>query len=201
MVSIPIGRSILVAWRCPCGVLGRARGHCLVPVVLMRIQLFLQSDASIGPSDGFVVDGLVGPSLIAANSRGSPQCRALSRGHHVSTGGRGVKIYKEPIWRLKDRARKALEVCAVHFFTEQGVAMLSSVLNIERAVQVNIEVMRAFVRLRETVSTHKDLARKLIALESKYDRQIKVVFDAIRGLMQEPEPKRRGIGFTAKIDD
>jgi ORF6N domain len=90
---------------------------------------------------------------------------------------------------------------APYVFTEQGVAMLSSVLNSERAVQVNIEIMRAFVRLRETVSTHKDLARKLSALESRYDRQFKVVFDAIRGLMKEPEPKRRGIGFTAKVDD
>jgi ORF6N domain len=90
---------------------------------------------------------------------------------------------------------------APYVFTEQGVAMLSSVLNSERAVQVNVEIMRAFVRLRETVSTHKDLARQLIALESRYDRQFKVVFDAIRGLMKEPEPKRRGIGFTAKIDD
>jgi hypothetical protein len=79
--------------------------------------------------------------------------------------------------------------------------MLSSVLNGERAVQVNIEIMRAFVRLRETASTHKELARKLTALENRYDRQFKVVFDAIRGLMEKPEPKRRGIGFTAKIDD
>jgi hypothetical protein len=63
--------------------------------------------------------------------------------------------------------------------------MLSSVLNSERAVQVNVEIMRAFVRLRETVSTHKDLARQLIALESRYDRQFKVVFDAIRGLMKK----------------
>jgi hypothetical protein len=90
---------------------------------------------------------------------------------------------------------------APYVFTEQGVAMLSSVLNSQRAVQVNIEIMRAFVRLRETVSTHKDLARQLIALESRYDRQYKVVFDAIRELMKEPESKRRGIGFTAKIDD
>jgi ORF6N domain len=90
---------------------------------------------------------------------------------------------------------------APYVFTEQGVAMLSSVLNSARAVQVNIEIMRAFVRLRETASTHKDLARKLSALESRYDSQFKVVFDAIRGLMKEPEPKRRGIGFTAKIDD
>jgi hypothetical protein len=67
--------------------------------------------------------------------------------------------------------------------------MLSSVLNSERAVQVNIEIMRAFVRLRETASTHKDMAGKLNALESRYDRQYKVVFYAIRGLMKEPEPQ------------
>jgi hypothetical protein len=67
-------------------------------------------------------------------------------------------------------------------FTEQGVAMLSSVLKSKRAVQVNIQIMRAFVRLRELLATHKDLARKLAALERKYDAQFKVVFDAIREL-------------------
>jgi phage regulator Rha-like protein len=67
-----------------------------------------------------------------------------------------------------------------YVFTEQGVAMLSSVLRSERAVQVNIEIMRAFVRLREMIATHKDLARKLEALEKKYDAQFRVVFDAIR---------------------
>jgi ORF6N domain-containing protein len=87
-----------------------------------------------------------------------------------------------------------------YVFTERGVAMLSSVLGSERAVQVNIEVMRAFVSLRHLVSTHKDLAAKLTSLEKKYDRQFKVVFDAIRGLMHGPETKRCGIGFTAKID-
>ena len=72
-------------------------------------------------------------------------------------------------------------------FTEQGVAMLSSVLRSERAVQVNIEIMRAFVRLRELVATHKELARKLEALEKRYDSQFRVVFDAIRELMRPPE--------------
>ena len=86
-------------------------------------------------------------------------------------------------------------------FTEQGVAMLSTVLNSERAVRVNIEIMRTFVRLREILSTHKDLARKLADLESKYDKQFKIVFDAIRRLMAEPEPKHRPIGFTAKLED
>jgi hypothetical protein len=79
--------------------------------------------------------------------------------------------------------------------------MLSSVLNGKRAVQVNIEIMRTFVRLRQAVSTQKDLADKLAALEEKYDRRFRIVFDAIRGLMLQPVPKRRGIGFTARIDD
>jgi hypothetical protein len=86
-------------------------------------------------------------------------------------------------------------------FTEQGVAMLSSVLPSSRAAQVNVEIMRAFVRLREILSTHKDLARKLAVLESKYDKQFKIVFDAIRRLMAEPEPRHRSIGFTAKLED
>lgn len=82
-------------------------------------------------------------------------------------------------------------------FTEQGVAMLSIVLRSRRAVLVNIEIMRAFVRLRRMLASHVDLARKLAALETKYDAQFKVVFDAIRELMTPPEPKRRrAIGFA-----
>ncbi len=80
-------------------------------------------------------------------------------------------------------------------FTEHGVAMLSSVLRSKRAVRVNIEIMRAFVRLRQILASHKELARKLEELEKKYDAQFKVVFDAIRELMTPPEPKRRRIGF------
>jgi hypothetical protein len=80
-------------------------------------------------------------------------------------------------------------------FTEQGVAMLSSVLRSERAVIVNVEVMRAFVRLRAMLAGHEDLARKLAALERKYDAQFKVVFDAIRDLMAPPSKPRRPIGF------
>ena len=83
-------------------------------------------------------------------------------------------------------------------FTEQGVAMLSSVLRSKRAVRVNVEIMRAFVRLRQLLSTHADLARKLAAMETKYDAQFKVVFDAIRELMAPPEPPRkRRIGFLS----
>lgn len=80
-------------------------------------------------------------------------------------------------------------------FTEQGVAMLSSVLRSERAVNVNIEIMRAFVRLRAMLSSHEDLAHKLAALERKYDVQFKAVFDAIRELMTPPRRERRPIGF------
>jgi len=80
-------------------------------------------------------------------------------------------------------------------FTEQGVAMLSSVLRSQRAIQVNIEVMRAFIRLRQMLASHVELARKLDALEKRYDAQFKQVFEAIRQLMAPPEPKRRPIGF------
>ena len=80
-------------------------------------------------------------------------------------------------------------------FTEQGVAMLSSVLRSKRAVRVNIEIMRAFVHLRVLLATHKGLAEKLDQLEKKYDSQFKIVFDAIRQLMQPPEKPKRRIGF------
>jgi len=79
-----------------------------------------------------------------------------------------------------------------------GVAMLSSVLRSKRAVQVNIEIMRAFVRLRRMLSVHKDLEHKLTTLEQKYDEQFKVVFDAIRALMAPPEKPRKKIGFEVK---
>ena len=80
-------------------------------------------------------------------------------------------------------------------FTEQGVAMLSGVLNSPRAVQTNIAIMRAFVQLRQILASHTDLARKLAALEGKYDKQFRVVFDAIRALMSEKKNPRREIGF------
>lgn len=83
-------------------------------------------------------------------------------------------------------------------FTENGVAMLSSVLSSERAVEVNIQIMRTFTRLREMILTHKELAHKLAQLERKigrHDDEIKTIFNAIRQLMVPPEPKRRKIGF------
>ncbi|HZV47238.1 MAG TPA: ORF6N domain-containing protein [Thermodesulfovibrionales bacterium] len=90
-----------------------------------------------------------------------------------------------------------------YIFTEQGVAMLSSVLNSDRAVQVNIAIMRAFVKLREMLSTNKELAHKLAQLErkiEKHDDEIKLIFDAIRELMRPPEPKKRKIGFRTELE-
>ena len=86
----------------------------------------------------------------------------------------------------------------VMVFTEYGIAMLSSVLNSPRAIQVNIQIMRTFGKLREMIATHKDLAKKLEKLEKKYDAQFRVVFDAIRELMIPPEENKRKIGFLAK---
>ena len=80
-------------------------------------------------------------------------------------------------------------------FTEQGVAMLSSVLKSERAIEVNIAIMRAFVQLRQMLASHKDLKRKIEAMEAKYDEQFGIVFEAIRQLLEADEKPKRKIGF------
>ncbi|MBI4351354.1 MAG: ORF6N domain-containing protein [Elusimicrobia bacterium] len=83
-------------------------------------------------------------------------------------------------------------------FTENGVAMLSSVLKSRRAIEVNIQIMRTFTKLRELLNTHADLRRKLEAMEKKYDYQFKVVFDAIKSLISTPDEPAKKIGFTAE---
>jgi hypothetical protein len=85
-------------------------------------------------------------------------------------------------------------------FTEQGVAMLSSVLRSDRAVAVNVQIMRAFVKMREMLESQKDLARRLDELEAKYDSQLSSVFDAIRQLMTPPPKPRGPIGFAPPED-
>jgi hypothetical protein len=85
-------------------------------------------------------------------------------------------------------------------FTQEGVVMLSSVLRSERAVEVSIQVMRAFVRMREMLQSHADLVQRLDELEAKYDSQFGAVFDAIRQLMAPPVPARKPIGFTPSKD-
>jgi hypothetical protein len=85
-----------------------------------------------------------------------------------------------------------------YVFIEQGIAMLSSDLNSDRAIDVNIQIMRAFVKLREMMSTHKDLAKKLSDLEKKYDGQFQIVFEAIRQIIEVEKKPRKKIGFIAK---
>ena len=83
-------------------------------------------------------------------------------------------------------------------FTEQGVAMLSTVLNSKRAIQVNIQIMRAFSKLREMLSTHEDLKKKIEAMEKKYDKNFRIVFEAIKQLFETDAKPRKKIGFTVK---
>src|SRR5436190_19034286 len=120
-------------------------------------------------------DSLRSQSVILKNQGGVNSLRTRVV---TSDGGRG-------------RHRKYLPSA----FTEQGVAMLSSVLRSPRAVRVNIQIMRAFVQLRQLLASRAELARKLDELEKKYDAQFKVVFEALRQLMTPPEPPRRSIGF------
>jgi hypothetical protein len=105
---------------------------------------------------------------------------AILRRHLGTSNGRGGRRYLP------------------YAFTEQGVAMSSSVLRSQRAIQVNIEIMRAFVGIRQMLQTNTDLARKLVALEKKYDAQFKVVFDAIRKLMAPQMKPKRPIGFVGE---
>ncbi|MDZ4185962.1 MAG: ORF6N domain-containing protein [Desulfuromonadales bacterium] len=106
------------------------------------------------------------------------ECQALRSHFVILKGGRG-------------QHRKYLP----QVFTEQGVAMLSSVLNSDRAIDVNIQIMRAFVKLRELVASNRELSLRLDELEQKYDVRFSMVFDAIRQLMTPPETKKRKIGF------
>lgn len=120
---------------------------------------------------------------------------------------RNVKRFPEDfMFRLN---KKEFEILKSHFvtsswggvrklpyaFTEQGVAMLSSVLNSDRAIQVNIQIMRTFTKLREMLITHADLRRKIEAMERKYDQRFRIVFEALRSLLKPPTKKRKEIGF------
>ncbi|MCX6735661.1 MAG: ORF6N domain-containing protein [Candidatus Parcubacteria bacterium] len=83
-------------------------------------------------------------------------------------------------------------------FTEQGILMLSSILKSERAIQVNIQIVRTFIKLREMLSSHKDVREKIEAMEKKYDQHFKVVFDTLKQLLTEEEKPKRKIGFSQK---
>jgi hypothetical protein len=115
------------------------------------------------------------------------------------TGGETVALRSQSVTSKIPRGRGGRRY-APYAFTEQGVAMLSSVLRSHRAVEVNIAIMRAFVKLRQMLVTHEDLGPKVEALERKYDAQFKVVFDAIRELMSPPVTRRPAIGFRPRAD-
>jgi hypothetical protein len=105
-----------------------------------------------------------------------------------------VALLRSQIVTLEKAGRGRHRKYLTYAFTEQGVAMLSSVLRSRQAVLVNIEIMRAFVRLRQMLQSNAELARKLTALEKKYDAQFRAVFQAIRELMEPPKNEKR-IGF------
>ena len=114
------------------------------------------------------------------------------RSQIVTTSSNPSVIWSQIVTRSqKYRRSDSLPVA----FTEQGVAMLSSVLRSTRAVEVNIAIMRTFVQLRRLMDTNRDLARKIEALEKKYDEQFAVVFEAIKELITPPSPPRKRIGF------
>jgi ORF6N domain len=125
--------------------------------------------------------------------------QAVKRNHERFPGDFMFQLTKEEYGNLKSQfvisswggARRATP----YAFTEQGVAMLSSVLRSNRAVEVNIAIMRAFVKLREMLASNSELARRLDRMEKNYDTKFKIVFDAIRELMKPPEKPRRTIGF------
>lgn len=90
---------------------------------------------------------------------------------------------------------KNYDVYSPYAFTEQGVAMLSSVLNSDRAIAVNIQIVRTFIKLRQLLSTHKEMLEKIEKMEKNYDRQFRIVFDILRELQNPPEKHRKQIGF------
>jgi len=154
-----------------------------------RSILLLRGEKVILDKDIAVLYGVETKALVQATKRNldrfpadfmfqltAEEAEAL-RSQTVTSNGRGGRRYRP------------------YAFTEQGVAMLSSVLRSERAVRVNIEIMRVFVRLRQVMSTQADLVRRLDELEQRYDGQFKAVFDALRQLVAPPERSRRRIGF------
>lgn len=121
---------------------------------------------------------------------------------------RNMKRFPEDfMFQLSDNERKELIANCDRFralkhstsnpyaFTEQGIAMLSSILNSDRAIEVNIQIMRTFVKLRELMLAHKDLREQIETMEKKYDYQFRVVFDAIKKLLEPPEKPKNPIGF------
>jgi len=107
-----------------------------------------------------------------------------------------VTLNNQPI--IKQNKRGIHRKYLPYVFTEQGILMLSSVLKSERAIQVNIQIVRTFIKLREMLSGYKDVKEKIEAMEKKYDQRFKVVFDTLKQLLVEEEKPKRKIGFSQK---
>ena len=165
----------------------------LMPVVLIEQKIYVIRGLKVMLSTDLADLYGVEPKVLV---------QTLKRNHDRFPDDFMFQLTKEEFLNLKSQIVTSswggLRRAMPYAFTEQGVAMLSGVLNSKRAVQVNIAIMRAFVKLREMISTNKELAKKLQELEKKYDMQFKVVFDAIRELMKHPEPKEKKIGFIVK---
>jgi hypothetical protein len=163
----------------------------IVPVQVERKILVLRGERVMLDADLAALYGVPTKALVQAVKRNRSRFPADFM-FELTAQEDGARLRSQIVTPKQARGGRRTRPYA---FTEQGVAMLSSVLRSARAVAVNVEIMRAFVRLRTMLAGNADLARKLNALERKYDAQFKVVFDAIRELMEPPAKTRRPIGF------
>jgi hypothetical protein len=170
--------------------MARAR-LAIVPADVERKILFLRDERVMLDSDLAVLYGVETRSLVRAVKRNLERFPADFM-FQLSADEVAILRSQTGISSASHGGRRY----APYAFTEHGVAMLAAVLQSPRAVQVSVEVVRAFVRLRVMLAGNADLARKLATLEKKYDAQFKIVFDAIRELMAPPAKSRRRIGFS-----
>jgi ORF6N domain len=176
----------------------------LKPENLARFVFFIRSEKVMLDSDLARLYGVEARALNQAVARNRKRFPAdfmfqltdkeyeRIRSQFVTTSGRAALHSSQTVMSSRKHRGRHYRPYA---FTEQGVAMLSSVLRSSRAVEVNIAIMRTFVQLRRLMDTNRDLARKIEALEKKYDEQFAVVFDAIKELIALPEPPKKQIGF------
>lgn len=164
----------------------------LVPLHVDRKILLLRRERVMLDADLAILYGVTTKALVQAVKRNAarfPEDFVFQLSAEEYADLRSQTVTSRSAWGGRRTAPYA--------FTEHGVAMLSSVLHSPRAVQVSIEIVRTFVRLRAMLATHVDMARKLTALEKKYDARFRVVFDAIRELMTPPTKRKRPIGFRS----
>ena len=176
----------------------------LKPENLARFVFFIRSEKVMLDSDLARLYGVEARALNQAVARNRKRFPAdfmfqltdkeyeRIRSQFVTTSGRAALHSSQTVMSSRKHRGRHYRPYA---FTEQGVAMLSSVLRSSRAVEVNIAIMRTFVQLRRLMDTNRDLARKIEALEKKYDERFAVVFDAIKELIALPEPPKKQIGF------